>query len=107
MSIGILTSGGDCPGLNAVIRAAVFTGIRLHEVDLAPTDHERALAIGCLRYCPICDGCGATHKAVGVLGGDAHGAREALFLREYTDRVSLLARSVCQLSDSQDRKSVV
>ncbi|HWH26446.1 MAG TPA: 6-phosphofructokinase [Pseudolysinimonas sp.] len=30
MSIGILTSGGDCPGLNAVIRAAVFTGSRLH-----------------------------------------------------------------------------
>ncbi|MES1169632.1 MAG: 6-phosphofructokinase, partial [Leifsonia sp.] len=23
MSIGILTSGGDCPGLNAVIRAVV------------------------------------------------------------------------------------
>jgi ATP-dependent phosphofructokinase / diphosphate-dependent phosphofructokinase len=26
MSIGILTSGGDCPGLNAVIRAAVLKG---------------------------------------------------------------------------------
>jgi len=33
MSIGILTSGGDCPGLNAVIRAAVFTGIRLHDLE--------------------------------------------------------------------------
>ena len=27
MKIGILTSGGDCPGLNAVIRGAVLKGI--------------------------------------------------------------------------------
>ena len=33
MSVGILTSGGDCPGLNAVIRAAVFTGSKLHGLD--------------------------------------------------------------------------
>ena len=30
MRIGILTSGGDAPGLNAVIRGAVFTGIQVH-----------------------------------------------------------------------------
>lgn len=30
MKIGILTSGGDCPGLNAVIRAAVLKGIAIH-----------------------------------------------------------------------------
>ncbi len=33
MKIGILTSGGDCPGLNAVIRAAVFTGTKLHGME--------------------------------------------------------------------------
>lgn len=33
MRIGILTSGGDCPGLNAVIRAAVLTGIREYDYD--------------------------------------------------------------------------
>ena len=27
MKIGVLTGGGDCPGLNAVIRAAVRKGI--------------------------------------------------------------------------------
>jgi 6-phosphofructokinase 1 len=30
MKIGILTSGGDCPGLNAVIRGAVLKGIKSH-----------------------------------------------------------------------------
>ena len=31
MKIGLLTSGGDCPGLNAVIRAAVLHGIKTHD----------------------------------------------------------------------------
>ena len=30
MRIGILTGGGDCPGLNAVIRAVVRKGIGQH-----------------------------------------------------------------------------
>ncbi|KQR44449.1 phosphofructokinase-like protein [Frigoribacterium sp. PvP120] len=30
MRIGILTSGGDCPGLNAVIRGAVLKGTTIH-----------------------------------------------------------------------------
>ncbi|MER2137878.1 MAG: 6-phosphofructokinase, partial [Arthrobacter sp.] len=33
MKIGILTSGGDCPGLNAVIRGAVLNGIKTHNVE--------------------------------------------------------------------------
>ncbi|GAA1336834.1 6-phosphofructokinase [Kocuria palustris] len=31
MKIGLLTSGGDCPGLNAVIRAAVLHGIKSYD----------------------------------------------------------------------------
>ena len=30
-TVGILTSGGDCPGLNAVIRGAVLKGLRIHD----------------------------------------------------------------------------
>lgn len=32
--IGILTGGGDCPGLNAVIRAAVRTATRDHDLEV-------------------------------------------------------------------------
>ena len=31
--IGILTAGGDCPGLNAVIRAAVYSGVIEHDLE--------------------------------------------------------------------------
>src|SRR5262249_26647459 len=30
MRVGVLTGGGDCPGLNAVIRAVVRTGVAEH-----------------------------------------------------------------------------
>ena len=33
MKIGILTSGGDCPGLNAVIRGAVLNGVISHDAE--------------------------------------------------------------------------
>ena len=30
MKVGVLTGGGDCPGLNAVIRAVVRKGVNVH-----------------------------------------------------------------------------
>jgi ATP-dependent phosphofructokinase / diphosphate-dependent phosphofructokinase len=34
MRVGVLTGGGDCPGLNAVIRAVVRKGVTVHGFDL-------------------------------------------------------------------------
>src|SRR3990170_1426841 len=33
MRLGVLTGGGDCPGLNAVIRAVVRRGVRAHGME--------------------------------------------------------------------------
>src|SRR5689334_3228345 len=33
MKVGVLTGGGDCPGLNAVIRAVVRKGVNVHGFD--------------------------------------------------------------------------
>ena len=65
------------------------TGVR----DLPPPelDHlARAVKRGLVRSCPICDAYEATGKSIGVLGSGDHAAREALFLRTYSDRVSVL-----------------
>ena len=32
--IGVLTGGGDCPGLNAVIRAVAKTAMGVYEVEV-------------------------------------------------------------------------
>lgn len=59
-------------------------------------DHEpaipgigRAIAAGLVRHCPICDGHEHGNRHVAVVGSGAHGAREALFLRQFGARVSL------------------
>lgn len=80
------------------------TGVTLNEVDLPKTVHEEALQCACLRYCPICDGFEAARKVVAVLGSSTDGAREALFLREYTEQVTLLAQEACELSEAQRRE---
>lgn len=50
MRVGILTSGGDCPGLNAVIRAAVLTGMRHHDLEFVGIrDGYRGLKDGDVR----------------------------------------------------------
>ena len=67
------------------------TGVVNHRPDMDAALHDRALAAGLLRYCPICDGYEVTDKRVGVVGTGDHGMREALFLRSYTRDVTLIA----------------
>lgn len=90
-------------GLITARAVILATGVTLHEIDLPPDLHERAIGWGRLRYCPICDGYEATDREVGVLGGDEHGGREALFLRQFTERVTLLSRTRCDLTEAQRR----
>lgn len=62
-------------------------------VDIAPAfpDLKRAVAAGCVRYCPICDGFEAIGKRVAVIGKGKGGLREALFMRHFADTLSLLS----------------
>jgi len=64
------------------------TGVVDHHPDLPGV--ERAIQRGLVRICPICDGFEATGKAVAVIGDSDKGAREAAFLRTYSDRVTLI-----------------
>lgn len=61
------------------------TGILDREPHLPGMDVLREQ--GLLRQCPICDGFEFTGHCIGVIGAGAHGAREALFVRRFSDRV--------------------
>lgn len=67
------------------------TGVVNRQPAMDKAVHDRAMAAGLLRYCPICDGYEVTDKRVGVLGTSEHGAREALFLRSYTRDLTLIS----------------
>jgi thioredoxin reductase (NADPH) len=43
-----------------------------------------------LRYCAVCDGYEVSDQNLAVIGSGARGAKEAEFLRSYTDRVTLV-----------------
>ena len=77
--------GGQAVAARAVLLA---TGVVDHHPPLPGVD--RAIERALVRICPICDGYEATDKAVAILGDSDMGAREAAFLRTYSDRVTLI-----------------
>ena len=67
------------------------TGVKNRRPPMDEELHDEALARGLIRYCPICDGYEVTDKKVGVMGSDRHGIAEAVFLRSFTEHVTLVA----------------
>lgn len=81
-------------------RSVLFaTGVVNHRPPISEDAHARAIAAGTLRYCPVCDGYEAMDQRIAVLGADAHGAKEAQFLRTYSNDVTLLTLDDCELSE--------
>jgi len=67
------------------------TGVVNHRPEMPADFHDKALANGLIRYCPICDAYEVTDKSIAVVGTGDHGAREAMFLRGYSADVTLIA----------------
>lgn len=79
------TQDGQAWRARAVLLA---TGVVDHHPDLPGVEHAIRRAL--VRICPICDGYEAIGKTVAVIGRDDLGAREAAFLRTYSDSVTLI-----------------
>ena len=62
-------------------------------VDIEPElpDLPQAIRRGLIRHCAICDGYEVIGHRVGVIGRGDSGLREALFLRTYTEDITLLS----------------
>jgi len=69
-------------------RVIIATGIVDKEPDL-PNLRE-AIAAGCIRLCPICDGHEVIDKAVAMYGSAENAIGHARFMRTFTDRLTLL-----------------
>lgn len=51
---------------------------------------ERGVETGLVRICPICDGYEVMGRSVGVIGRDDHCAREAIFIRTWSNDVTFI-----------------
>lgn len=97
-------AGGD--GLAISARTILIaTGVENRRPAIDGDAHRDALDRGLLRYCPICDGYEAREQAIGVIGADSHGVAEALFLRTYSERITLVAHARIDL-DADDCASL-
>lgn len=77
------------------------TGARDIEPDLP--DVPDAVRRGLVRYCPICDGYEAQHKAIAVIGRGARGLGEAAFVaRTYSRDVTFLTLGVPMELDGEE-----
>jgi thioredoxin reductase (NADPH) len=72
-------------------KVLLATGVTNRRPPMDEDLHDEALARGLIRYCPICDGYEVTDKKVGVIGDGSHGVAEAVFLRGFTEDITLIA----------------
>ena len=87
-------------GIDLTARTVLFaTGTVNRYPDIPREVHDAALAAGTLRYCPVCDAFEATGQRIAVIGAESHGVAEALFLRNYTDKVTLFTMIQCELHE--------
>lgn len=77
------------------------TGVVTNEASLDRGEHDAAVRSGALRYCPICDGYEHRDRKIAVLGSDLHGAAEAMFLRQFSDDVTLIPKWRVALTPGQ------
>ena len=87
-------------GIDLASRTVLFaTGTVNRYPDIAREVHDAALAEGKLRYCPVCDAFEVTGQRIAVIGAESHGVAEALFLRNYSDKITLFTLIECELHE--------
>ena len=72
-------------------KVLLATGVTNRRPPMDEDLHDQALSQGLIRYCPICDGYEVTDKKLGVIGSGGHGIAEAIFLRGFTEDITLIA----------------
>jgi thioredoxin reductase (NADPH) len=66
-------------------------------------DVADAIGRGLVRHCPVCDAYEVIGQRIGVIGNDGRAVEEALFLRSYSDDVTLLTLGREMTLDVHDR----
>ena len=86
-------------------KVLIATGVTNRRPPMDEDLHDEALSKGLIRYCPVCDGFEVTDKKVGVIGSGSHGVAEAVFLRGFTEDITLVApHSAHDLSEDDKAK---
>lgn len=95
----IVDTGGQRVPARTILLAQ---GVTNYRPRIAQEIHDQGVARGLIRYCPICDAYEVRGKKVAVLGCSDHGAAEAIFVRHYSDKVTLLAQDASEFTQAEE-----
>lgn len=95
--LGFVSRGREAIGPARTVLLA--TGVTNRRPDVPQDLHAEALRTGRLRYCPVCDGFEVTDQNVAVIGRGDRAVTEAIFLRSFTDRVTLILEQDGELTE--------
>jgi thioredoxin reductase (NADPH) len=84
-------------GVTRARRVLLASGVTDNEPEVEDVFH--AVKRGLVRICPICDGYESSGLSIGVIGNCQHAAPEALFLRTYSNRITVLATGGTRAED--------
>ncbi len=88
-----------------VLARAVIMATGVIDVEPVLPNLYQAVQRGLIRHCPICDGFEVIDQSIGVIGHGAEAVGEALWMRTYTDDVTLLTLgNPSGLSDDERRR---
>jgi thioredoxin reductase (NADPH) len=82
----------------------VATGVRDREPALPYVDH--AIMRGLVRHCPVCDAFEVTDQNIAVLGQGAEAIGEAIFMRTFSRRVTLLLLAGAETLSEEDHHRI-
>jgi thioredoxin reductase (NADPH) len=97
----LCVDSGDQVRAKSVVLA---TGVFNRRPPMEAVVHDEAVARGLLRYCPVCDAYEITDRPIAVIGTSDRGVNEALFLRSYTDDITLISPEAGHKFTSDQRK---
>jgi thioredoxin reductase (NADPH) len=85
----------------SAMNVLVATGVADHAPPIPNV--EDAIRRGLVRVCPICDGYEMSGRSVGVIGDDGRAVAEALFLKTYTEALSVIHIGPAEALTAEDR----
>lgn len=86
-----------------LVARTVILATGVMDVEPELPDLDDAIRRGLVRHCPICDGYEVIGRRVAVIGKGEKGAREALFIRHYSDRLTFFDRGPAGWLDEAQR----
>jgi thioredoxin reductase (NADPH) len=98
-----LTESGDNSRTRRVLARMVLLATGVVDIEPELPNLENAIRRGFIRHCPICDGFEVIDQKIGVIGFGKGAMGEALFMRTYSDDVTLLTLGRSMALTEEDR----